>query len=376
MDKRLKYLLIGLFILALLWMLYYIQSVIAYILISAVVGMIGRPLVWKLKKIKMGGRTIFNDTLAAAAVLLFFMFLITSFIGLIVPVIIEEANTIASISQNTAADDTEGPLYKIGEKMQDVGMIPQEEHPRAFLVEKIKGAINMKAISSMFSDFIGSMGSILMGLFSVLFISFYFLQDSKIITSSIFRFTPKSERETTSQMLRKIKDALQSYFLGLLIEMMIVGVLIWFGMMMLGVKHAVVIGFFAGVINIIPYLGPWIGGSFALSIGFISHLENGINAEMGTLLISQIVVVACVQLIDNFILQPRIYSKSVGAHPLEIFIIILIGGTLGGIIGMIIAVPTYTFIRIVAYYFFEDYSFAQFITASMRKAEQSKQEKS
>ncbi|MEZ4938781.1 MAG: AI-2E family transporter [Crocinitomicaceae bacterium] len=376
MDKRLKYLLIGLFIIALLWMLYYIQTVIAYILISAVVGMIGRPLVWKLKKVRIGGKQIFSDTTGAAIVLVFFLVLIVNFIGLIVPVIIEEANTIANISQHTSAEDTDGPIYKLGEKMQKVGMIPTDAHPRGYLVGKIKDAINMDAISVMFSNFIGSMGSILMGLFSVLFISFYFLQDSRIITSAIFRFTPRKDRETTAQMMRKIKDALQSYFLGLVIEMLIVGFLIWLGMSILGVKHAVVIGFFAGVINIIPYLGPWIGGSFALSIGFISNLENGINAEMGTLLVSQLIVVAVVQLIDNFILQPRIYSKSVGAHPLEIFIIILIGGTLGGIIGMIIAVPTYTFIRIVAYYFFEDYSFAQFITASMRKAEVSKEEKS
>ncbi len=376
MDKRLKYALIGIFVILLLWMLYYIQSVIAYIVISAIVGMIGRPLVWRLQKVKIGGKKIFSNTLAAGVVLLFFLFLIVSFIGLIVPVIIEEANTIASISQHTQAEDTDGPIYRLGEILQDAGMIPAEEHPRGYIIDKLKGAINMKAISTMFSDFVGSLGTILMGLFSVLFISFYFLQDSKIITSAIFRFTPKTSREKTALMLRKIKDALSSYFMGLVVEMIIVGILIWFGMMMLGVKHAVVIGFFAGVINIIPYLGPWIGGSFALSIGFISHLENGINAEMGTLLVSQIIVVACVQLIDNFILQPRIYSRSVGAHPLEIFIVILIGGTIGGIVGMIVAVPTYTFIRIVAYYFFEEYSFAQFITASMRKAEQSKEEKS
>jgi predicted PurR-regulated permease PerM len=376
LDKRLKYALIGAFILLMIWVLYSVQSVVVYILIAAVVGMLGRPIVWRLQKIRVKGKQIFPTSLAAIVVLLSFLFLIISFIGLIIPVIIEEANTLSNISKHSANHDPDGPILKLGETLQKVGMIPEEAHPRSYLVGKLKSILNFGAVSTMFSGVVGSLGTILMGLFSVLFISFYFLQDSKIITAAIFRFTPKSSREKTAQMLRKMKDSLSSYFMGLLVEMIIVGILIWFGMWMLGVKHAVVIGFFAGVINIIPYLGPWIGGSFAVSIGFISNLENGIDAEMGTLILSQLAVVGIVQMIDNFILQPRIYSKSVGAHPLEIFIVILVGGTLGGIVGMIIAVPTYTFIRIVAYYFFEEFSFAQFITSSMRAAEREQEEKS
>lgn len=375
MDKRLKYGLIAGFLILMIWMLYYIQTVVIYLLMSGVIAMIGRPIVWRLQRIKIGTKQPISNSMAAGIVLIGFLFLIISFIGLIIPVVVEEANTIANISKDASNHDNDGPIIELGKSLQNIGMIPDDEHPRAYLIGKLKSAINFESISQSFSGLLGSVGTIFMGLFSVLFISFYFLQDSKIIISAIFRFTPKNDREKTAQMLRKMREALSSYFAGLLLEMLIVGVLIWLGMSLLGVKHAVVIGFFAGVINIIPYLGPWIGGSFAVSIGFISHLENGIDAEMGSLIAMQLVVVAVVQLIDNFILQPRIYSRSVSAHPLEIFIVILIGGTLGGIIGMIIAVPSYTFIRIVAYYFFADFSFSKFITSSMRKAEKVQEEK-
>lgn len=365
MDKRLKYGLIIVFLILLLWFLYYIQIVLVYILISLVIAMLGRPLVWKLEKVKIAGRQIFPSSLAALIVLLTFIFLILGFVGLIIPVIIEEADTISQISSANGAGQNE-PLVKLGSFLQENGLIPGDVNSQEYLIGKLKGFINLGEISTAFSSVVGSLGNVLMGLFSVVFISFYFLQDSKLITATIYRFTPQNSREKTAQMFKKIKDSLSSYFVGLLVEMVIVGVLIWLGMLLLGVKHAAVIGFFAGVMNIIPYLGPWIGGLFAVSIAFITKLENGINAEMGTLILLQLLVVGIVQMIDNFFLQPRIYSKSVNALPLEIFLVILIGGTLGGVMGMIVAVPAYTFIRIVALYFFEEFSFAKFITASMR----------
>jgi len=177
MDKRIKYLLIGIFIFLLLWMLYHIQVVIAYVLISVIVGMIGRPLVWKLQKIKIKGRQVFSNTIAAALVLVTFLTLISSFIGLIIPVVVEEAKTIANISESTNNADPDGPIIKLGEVLQNSGIIPANEHPRSYLILKLKKVMNMGEISKIFSEVLGSLGSILMGLFAVLFISFYFLQD-------------------------------------------------------------------------------------------------------------------------------------------------------------------------------------------------------
>ena len=161
-----------------------------------------------------------------------------------------------------------------------------------------------------------------------------------------------------------IKKLLVRYFIGISIEITCIILLVITGQTIVGVgfSHAVVIGFFAGIINIVPYLGPIIGSTLGLLIGLVNHLEMDFYTQLFPMLIFMTVVFLIVHAIDNFVFQPLIYSSSVKAHPLEIFLVILAASTIGGILGMIVAIPLYTIIRVIAKEFFNEYKVVKKLT--------------
>jgi predicted PurR-regulated permease PerM len=114
--------------------------------------------------------------------------------------------------------------------------------------------------------------------------------------------------------------------------------------------------------NVIPYLGP----VFGISIGLLLGIANSMELEFYTELLPRILYMAMVfvvyQIIDNMFFQPFIFGTSVKAHPLEIFLVIIIGGSLAGVVGLILAVPAYTVIRVFAKEFFDEYKVVQKIT--------------
>ena len=119
-------------------------------------------------------------------------------------------------------------------------------------------------------------------------------------------------------------------------------------MLFLGIKYALLLGFFAAIINIIPYIGPIIGTVFGLFVGITTTIETqGLYAEIIPLFIKMNIIYWAVHLLDNAIFQPVIFSNSIKAHPLEVFILIWVAGTLGGVLGMILAIPCYTVFRVI-----------------------------
>jgi len=145
----------------------------------------------------------------------------------------------------------------------------------------------------------------------------------------------------------KINHLLSRYYIGLFIEIVSMITLLYVGMALLGVKNALLMAFFGGVLNAIPYLGPLIGVLGSCLFGAVDCLSaSEYQAILPTVLkIGGTFVFA--NLIDNIVLQPIIYSKSVKAHPVEIFLVIIMGGSFAGIMGMLFAIPVYTMIRTI-----------------------------
>ena len=166
-------------------------------------------------------------------------------------------------------------------------------------------------------------------------------------------------------IVMETKDLLSRYFIGILAQITVIILVISIGLSILGVQNALLIGVIAGVFNIIPYIGPLMGAGIGLLLAATSQLEVSPDAALFGFLMSAIIPFVVAQLLDNFLLQPLIFSKSVKAHPLEIFMVILAAGSLGGIIGMIVAVPTYSFIRIIAKEFFNGYKIVQGLTKDL-----------
>ena len=191
----------------------------------------------------------------------------------------------------------------------------------------------------------------------MVFISFFFLKDSGLFERIICALVPDRVEKTMTTTLNDIRQLLSRYFVGLLLEMLGVALIDFLGLWLiarLDFSYAIGIAVFAGILNVIPYVGPLMGCGIGVVLGII--LKVGIGAGLGVnvwffaLIILAIMLAA--QLIDNFIYQPVIYSTSIKAHPLEIFIVLLMAGHIGGAVGMLVAIPSYTVVRVIALRFF------------------------
>ena len=218
------------------------------------------------------------------------------------------------------------------------------------------------------SGIVGSVASmvssVFVALFAVMFISFFFLKEEGLFERIICAFVPDKHELTLNKTLNEIKQLLSRYFVGLLIEMLGVALIDFLGLWLiarLDFSYAIGIAFIAGILNVIPYVGPLIGEAIGVIFGVLLKLGTGaglnVNIWVFALIILAIMLVA--QLIDNFIYQPLIYSTSIKAHPLEIFIVLLMAGHIGGTVGMLVAIPAYTVVRVIAMRFFYRFKLIQ-----------------
>ena len=190
-----------------------------------------------------------------------------------------------------------------------------------------------------------------------------------MFTTFIILLVPTHLEEKVAHILNSISYLLRRYFIGLLLEVFMVMLLDTIGLTIVGIEfnHAVVIGLFCGMFNVIPYLGPWMGAAIGLLIGAALHINLDFMNEVLPTLGWMTVVFLSVQVIDNVLFQPLIYSSSVKAHPLEIFLVIMAAGSMAGIMGMILAIPVYTIIRVIAAEFFENMKLVRKITEHLEK---------
>jgi predicted PurR-regulated permease PerM len=223
----------------------------------------------------------------------------------------------------------------------------------------------------MIQSFIGSLisilGNVLIAVFSITFITFFFLKDQRLFFESILMWVPDKYLGNVTRALYSIKNLLTRYFIGIVIQSTCIMILVTFGMTIAGIdfQQALVMGLIIGILNVIPYAGPWIGLAIAITMGVASHINQDINTVVIPLVTYMIIVEVITHLIDNIVFQPVIFSNSVRAHPLEIFIVVLAAGFAAGIPGMIFGIPAYTVLRVFAREFFYNFKAVQKITSSL-----------
>lgn len=343
-------------VLVLLWFLYKIQSILLYITFAAVISLMGRPLVQFLKK-----RLKFNNTLAVVFALFMTIGLFLSLFLLFVPIVTEQGQLIGEIDINQVGDDIDRLNQEISDylnvdKLNFVELIKQTDLMQFFDLKAIPDAIN---------TFLSGFGAILIGLFSVLFISFFLLKDSLLLEKSLLVFAKKEDETRFTKAFTKIKDLLSRYFVGLLLQVLILFILYTILLLIFGVHNAIAVALIAAIFNLIPYVGPLFGGALVLILAITSNLgldfQSVILPKLTYILIGYIII----QLVDNFLNQPLIFGNSVKSHPLEIFLAILIFGALFGIGGLIVAVPFYTAIKVVAKEFLSEYKIVKQLTKEL-----------
>lgn len=232
---------------------------------------------------------------------------------------------------------------------------------------KLTDFFNFSQVTGVFSSVFSLFSEVFIAVFSITFIAFFFIKDQGLFSKMVLAMTPEKYVTQAITIMQESRKMLSRYFIGLALELVIVMCMVAIGLLIIGFKFstAVTIGFFCGFFNVIPYLGPILGGAFGILLGITSHLDLDVQTELLPLVLKMVAVFSVSQFIDNWFLQPMIFSNSVNAHPLEIFIVILIAGTLAGIPGMVFAVPTYSFLRIIARQFFNHFKFVRSLTQNM-----------
>ncbi len=326
----------------LLYFLYQIQSVLAYLAFAAVIALIGRPIVLFLRR-----KTKLPNTLAVIITMILMIGVIGGIIALFVPLITEQGKNLSllnidALQRNLNALYTEVTEY-LGASPQVVNELIEESD----IEKNILQGLNVGFIPNFLNSFLNTLSTLSIGLFSVLFISFFFLKDSKLFQRGILAFVPKDKETGTVKSIDKINNLLSRYFVGLLLQIFVLFIIYTITLLLVGIENAIVIAFLCALFNIIPYVGPIIGGVIMIVLTMTSNL----GLDFSTIILPKtgyvLIGLAVGQLVDNFFSQPLIFSNSVKSHPLEIFLIIIIAGLLFGVVGMIVAVPGYTAIKVI-----------------------------
>lgn len=322
-----------------------------------------------MQRIRIKGKSAPNWLLAILSIILVMAILLMVVI-MVIPVVVNIINEASLFGDSNS-------FGNIGDTINKwiVGLFPSlgtDFDAVSVLLDYLKESLSDFSVTSL----IGSVGSVVInlavGIFAVVFISFFFVKDEKLFSKIVAALVPDRIEASVTESIADIEHLLSRYFLGLILEMLCVAVLNFIGLSLIariGVTYALGIAFIAGILNIIPYVGPIIGEAIGVLLCMVLKYGTGIGLDVNIWIFALIVlaIMLGVQLIDNFVLQPIIYSTSIQATPLEIFIVMLIAGHIGGILGMLAAIPAYTVIRVIAGRFFYDKKFVQRLMPDMGK---------
>lgn len=337
---------------ALCW---YFKNVLIYIIVAFVVSLIGRPIMKLLKRIRIG-KFHLPDWFSAVLTIVLIIGLLILIVTQMIPMV---SNIVRDASMMKGSMVLESnPVERFNEWL--IGLFPNlgaDFNVIDVVMDKLRELVSFNSVTGFVGSVASLVSSAFVGLFAVVFISFFFLKDSDLFGRIVCALVPDRVEQTMTATLNDIKQLLSRYFVGLLLEMLGVALIDCLGLWLiarLDFSYAIGIAFIAGLLNVIPYVGPLMGEAIGVILGVILKLGTGaglnVNVWVFALIILAIMLTA--QLIDNFIYQPVIYSTSIKAHPLEIFIVLLMAGHIGGTVGMLVAIPAYTVLRVIALRFF------------------------
>ncbi len=337
-----------------------IKSVIAYLAIAAVIALLGRPVVLFLRR-----KLKFPNTLAVVTTMILMIGIFFGILALFIPLISEQSKNLSLLDLEDFRANINALYFEIleyfGATTDNVNQLIQESG----LEESVIQGLDLGFIPNFLNSFVNMLSNFSIGLFSVLFISFFFLKDSKLLQNGMLIFVPDQNEGNLVTSIDKINGLLSRYFAGILLQLLILFVIYTITLLIVGVENAIVIAFLCALFNIIPYVGPIIGGGIMITLTMTSFL----GADFSTVILPKasyvLIGIIIGQLIDNFFSQPFIFSTSVKSHPLEIFLVIIIAGLLFGVVGMVVAVPGYTAIKVILKEFLSGNEFVKKLTKNL-----------
>ncbi|SDC41549.1 AI-2E family transporter [Williamwhitmania taraxaci] len=364
MNKLARYV-IGITLTAVIcFLVWYFQGIVAYILISAVLSLIGKPLVDLLGKVPIY-RWRIPRALSAAVTLMLLWFVIVLFFRIFIPLVANQATQLSSVNIPMLVETFSKPIAGVERFIQENIPAASSGFSVDVLIEqRISSVLNVAMLTNLFSSIASMLGNLFVAAFSISFITFFFLKDDKLFFEGLLLVFPEKYEENVTRALDSIKNLLTRYFIGIVLDVLCIITLVTVGHTIVGIPftQALVIGLLAGVLNVIPYVGPILAALLGILIGVATNLETHSSTQLVHLAISMGIVYIVVDAIDAFFFQPFIYSSSVNAHPLEIFLVILVAGSVAGIAGMLLAIPFYTVLRVFAKEFFYNFRVVKKLT--------------
>lgn len=361
-----RYIIIALTTLVIGVVVYHFSTIISYVITAWVLSLVGQPIYKRIRLMKIG-KLRPGPGIASILTILCFFLVFGGLVAMFVPSILKQASNLASVDYQAIATALEEPYHKVGLWLAQYGIKLPEDTLEQLLKNSLKGWFEPSKIGNFIASVFGAIGSIIVNVASVVFITFFFLQERKLFINFILALVPEKYEEPTLETIKDTVALLTRYFGGLIIQLTIFGVALWLLLTILGIRNALLIALFGALMNVIPYIGPIIGAAFGIFITISSNLGIDFYAELAPMLIKVFVVFQVVQIIDNNLIQPYIFSKSVLAHPLEIFIMILVGAQVAGILGIILAIPVYTIIRVIAKEFLYQFKIVKQLTGRMEE---------
>lgn len=369
MNKLAKYIIVIAICAAVLFLAWFFGSVLTNILIAAILSLIGKPVMKLLTSIKVGKYRMGNS-IAAVITLVVLASVLTSLIVFIVPLFGRIVAEMGSVDFEALKLKLAVPLMKYNILLHH--MFPSMDPSitlESLIISQIKDVFSFSVFTDTFSSITSFLINFVVSAFTITFVTFFFLKDTNMFANMVLIFVPVKYEENTKRALDSINSLLVRYFTGISIEMLFITILNTIGLCWIGglsFQLAVVLAFLSGVLNVIPYIGPVVAGAFGTLMGIISMYGVMGDAVLGVLMLKFIAIFVVTHIIDVFIFQPSIYSNSVKAHPLEIFLVILLAGNIAGILGMLVAIPAYTVLRVFAKEFFSNFKLVQRLTEQIR----------
>ncbi|HSF56207.1 MAG TPA: AI-2E family transporter [Algoriphagus sp.] len=333
---------------------WYFSNVTLYLVLSLIIAALLRPLTNRLNDFHLVRQHIprWLAILISYASIVLLIFLLSL---LFLPLINNQLLILSEMDLDGIYLQVQEPIERIERVLLRYQLL---ENKPGSLFEELKDSVIQFIKTFDFGGFISGLfnltSSLLIGIMAVGFITFFLLLENGLLRRNLLNLIPNAYFELSVATFTKVEKLLSNYLFGLLIQMLFIFSIASLGLTIAGVDYALTIALFAAVANLIPYAGPILGAVFGIIVG-ISTGTFASDAEYTYFLFKILSVFAVVQLTDNVVLQPMIFSKSVKAHPLEIFVIIFAGAKIAGIVGMIFAIPVYTIFRVSIMEFYEGY---------------------
>jgi len=371
MKKLSRYVILGAAVAVAGFLLWYFSNILTYILIAAALSLIGKPVVSFFRNLQVGKHKL-PDWLSAFLALLCLVGVFIAFIVFFVPVLADFAATIGNIDLTVLESRLSVPLDRLNAFLDELFHNSLEHVTVGSLIQAVLSpVIDLDRLEFFFASLAGRTVNFFINFFVVMFITFFFLKEQHIFTNMVASLFSDKNEPGARRALKNSYALLTRYFIGIFAEIAAVTILNTLGWTFLcgiPLRMAVVMAFLSGVLFVIPYIGPLTGILGVLFTGFLHYYYAGSSAfGIVWFLVLVFLVFLLTYIIDLLAFHPYIYAKSVKAHPLEIFLVILAGAGIGGITGMLIAIPAYTVLRVFAGEFLYNFKIVRKLTIQFRQ---------